>query len=461
MPQSVDKDFLLKYDKPGPRYTSYPTVHHFSDSFTEKDYISEIEKSNIQGDRNISLYLHIPYCPNHCLYCGCTTEHSYDDRLVSDYISALKAEIKKTSSYIDTDRPVTMIHFGGGTPNFLSGETIMDIMEMLSSTFSLSETTEIAMECQPALVSEEQISQLYNAGINRLSFGVQDTNKDVLKKAARKPSLLSLPELMEKCRKTGFKNINLDFIYGLPGQTVDSFKETMRNAAALEPDRIVTFSYAHVPWVMEHQKELEKYTMPGPDEKIQMLINTLELMEHSGYAFIGMDHFAKKSDSLTKALEDGNLHRNFQGYTTRDKTGQVYAFGSSGISQLSSCYVQNIKTSREYIQTVKTGSLPVLRGYRLTEENIFRKYIISELMCNWQLDFEKTAGEFSITKDEVLGRLESELEEVKCFEEDDLISLELPDRIRIINRGRLIVRNIAMVFDPLLKNDKKGYSRTV
>jgi oxygen-independent coproporphyrinogen-3 oxidase len=456
-----EKEILLKYDRPGPRYTSYPTAPYFKEGYTTEEHIRQIERSNREGDKNISLYLHIPFCPRRCLYCGCTTEHFQTSDYISTYIHSMLKELDMIASHIDPRRNVTMVHWGGGTPNSLHIDHIRKIMDRIRTIFNFSPCVEIAMECDPSLLSEKNVVELRQSGINRLSLGVQDLNRDVLLTVNRRPSKIPLEHLIPYCRQTGMDSINLDFIYGLPGQTVNGFRKTISKAVQLNPDRLVTFSYAHVPWIKKHQKILEQRNLPGPDEKITMLIDSLNALTDAGYVFIGMDHFARTDDPLVQALRNGTLHRNFQGYTTRDTTGQVYAFGSSGISQLNNVYSQNHKTSRKYIGDLESNGLPLERGYILTDEDKFRRRIISEIMCNGRLNFNDLNREFHTDTPELLEKLEKELEDLRDFETDDLIEFHLPDEICVTPRGRLIVRNIAMIFDPRLKEQAIRYSRTV
>ncbi|MFC1585787.1 oxygen-independent coproporphyrinogen III oxidase [Fibrobacterota bacterium] len=457
----IDREFLLKYDKPGPRYTSYPPAPHFRKDYSEKECLKQIKKSNIEGNKNISLYIHIPFCPRQCRYCGCTTEHFRKSDYIKSYVQAVMKEMDMVCRHLDLSRPVTMIHWGGGSPNSIYMDNIRLIMEKIAATFKLAENVEIAMECEPSLITEAGLHDLSQAGINRLSFGVQDLNAEVLRIVNRRPSKIPLKKLIPLCRDIGFENINLDFIYGLPGQTVDSFKETITKAVELDADRLVTFSYAHVPWIKEHQKQLEKYPLPGPEEKISMLLNSLDIITGAGYEFIGMDHFARKDDPLSHALQQGNLHRNFQGYATRETTGQVYAFGASGISQFHNAYIQNRKTSESYMKAVKRGDLPLECGYTLTEEDKFRRFIITEIMCNSFLDIDLLCQKFNMERDAVLHKLENEYLVLKKFKTDNLVECTHNGNIKVTSRGRLVVRNIAMVFDPLLQKKKARYSRTV
>ena len=308
----ISSEFLNKYNVSGPRYTSYPPANFFNGDFTTADYKAQIKASNGQDPANISLYIHIPFCPQRCHFCGCTTVIAQKKSTVERYIDAVKQEIRNVSSLIDLNRKVTQIHWGGGTPNSISMHFIREIMDCIKEIFVIDEKAEIAMECSPAYLDYTHIDQLAEMGFNRMSLGIQDFREDVLKAVNRLASKHPVKELVAYLRAKGFHGINLDFIYGLPLQTVKSFAETLRQAIDIRPDRIVTFSYAHVPWVKEAQKQLETIGLPSADEKMTMLINTIRQMEKSGYISIGIDHFALPDDELARHLNIRNCTGTFR-----------------------------------------------------------------------------------------------------------------------------------------------------
>ena len=456
----VNNEFLNKYNVSGPRYTSYPPANFFNTGFAVADYIAQIKASNNQTPENISLYVHIPFCPQRCHFCGCTTVIAQKKSIVERYIDAVKLEIKNVSSLLDLNRKVTQIHWGGGTPNSISMNFIREIMDTIKETFILDPNAEIAMECSPAYLEFSHIDQLAEMGFNRMSIGIQDFREDVLKAVNRAPSKHPVKELVAYLRTKGFHGINLDFIYGLPLQTVESFAETLQQAIEIRPDRIVTFSYAHVPWVKEAQKQLEKFGLPSAEEKMSMLINTMNQMEKSGYVSIGIDHFALPDDELAKAFKNKKLHRNFQGYCTLETTGQVYGFGASSISQLWGAYAQNIKDFVPYTKAIEETGFAIERGYALNRDEQIVRAVINSIMCNGLLVFEEIADQFEITVEELKQVIQMDPAKFVDFILDDLMYLD-NKQIKIHDNGLLFARNIAMALDPALNKGENIYSKTV
>ncbi len=456
----ISEKLLEKYNKPVPRYTSYPPANHFNEKIDGRKYIEMVKESNTGKPENIAFYIHIPYCQKICFYCGCNSCKltSSDEHL--KYHEALKKEIAMVSRHISKSRKVTQIHFGGGTPNSVSVNLISEIVDIIRSTFLMSADAEIAIECNPALLDREYVDQLKNAGFNRFSLGIQDFNEAVLKKVNRDPSKLPLDELMSHIR-AGNSNIavNLDFIYGLPGQDSDSFAETIRKAASLKPDRLVTFSYAHVPWMKPNQKKLEKYGLPGPTEKIEMFLAGYNYLKNNGYKPVGFDHYVLPGDELYRSLRSNMLHRNFQGYCTRKTTGQVYAFGVSAISQLDQGYVQNVKAVRDYIIMLENDSLPAEKGILLTDREKAVREFITHLMCNKQIstDMVDNISGTNLVMEDVMTINQDELGE---FEADGLIEID-NGQIKVTEKGSMFVRNIAASLDPAYKPGKNKYSKSV
>jgi oxygen-independent coproporphyrinogen-3 oxidase len=366
----MDFQLLKKYNKPGPRYTSYPPATFFHTEYNNDIYIQNIKNSNFEKPENISLYIHLPFCPRLCHFCGCNTIIMQKQDVVSDYINALIKEITTVARELDKKRTVTQIHWGGGTPNSIPLKYIDQVMSEIVKMFSVDKKAEIAMECSPAYLEFEDIAKLKEIGFNRLSLGVQDFNEDVLKLVNRKPSKHPIEDLVSNMKELGFDGVNIDLIYGLPKQTTESFKKSIEKAIKISPDRIVTFSYAHVPWVKSAQKQLEKIGLPTPEEKLEMFGIAYDLLTQNGYISIGMDHYAKPEDELSSALMSKMLHRNFQGYCTKTTTGQVYGFGSSSISQMHGAYSQNLKDIKKYITSVEKTGLAVERGYELTNNDL-------------------------------------------------------------------------------------------
>ncbi|PWD98228.1 oxygen-independent coproporphyrinogen III oxidase [Marinilabilia rubra] len=455
----IDKTLLDKYNLPLPRYTSYPPATFFNEEFTASDYIKAVEESNYEQPRAISLYLHIPFCTQLCFYCGCNTHISRNNTLYEDYIDALIREITLVAEHIDLSRRVTQIHWGGGTPNALNMDQVDRIMDAIYKHFQTDQNTEIAMECNPAYLTEEYIDRLLKKGFNRISLGIQDFDKKILLAVNREPSAMPISQIINLFR-AGDASVNLDFIYGLPYQTPESFTKSIEQAIEARPDRIVTFSYAHVPWVKSHQKTLEKNGIPGPDEKMKMFESGRKAMLQAGYISIGMDHFALPEDQLSVALKNRTLHRNFQGYCTRETTGQVYAFGMSAISQLHNAYAQNTKNIPRYIEAIKNGSLPIEKGYRTDETDVAVREVINEVMCNNRLNWQEVASRINKTADELKSITGFNPEQLKPLADDELVTFDKIE-INVTEKGRFLIRNIAALFDPKLKTAKKQFSKTI
>ena len=455
----IDKKLLEKYNLPLPRYTSYPPATFFHEEFTASDYIKAVEESNNEQPKAISLYIHIPFCTQLCFYCGCTTHISRNNTLYEDYIDALIKEIDLIAEHIDLSRPVTQIHWGGGTPNALNMDQVERIMNAIYRHFRTDASTEIAMECNPAYLTVKYIDQLLKTGFNRISLGIQDFDKKILLAVNREPSAMPISQIINLLRAGG-ASVNLDFIYGLPYQTPESFTKSIEQAIDARPDRIVTFSYAHVPWVKNHQKTLEKNGIPGPDEKMKMFEKGRKVMLDAGYIPIGMDHFALPEDQLSVALDNRTLHRNFQGYCTRETTGQVYAFGMSAISQLHHAYAQNTKNIPKYIEAINKGQAPIEKGYKTDKTDVAVREVINEIMCNNRLNWEEVAARIHQSADGLKTLTGFDPEQLKPLSEDKLVTFD-QNEINVTAKGRFLIRNIAALFDPKLKTAKKQFSKTI
>jgi oxygen-independent coproporphyrinogen-3 oxidase len=457
----IPEHLLEKYNSPVPRYTSYPPANYFTDEVTESQYIEAVKDSNKRNPRNISIYIHIPFCKKLCHYCGCNALPLATMDAMENYVTALKQEIRMVAAMIDKDRKVSQIHYGGGTPNVLPVEWIAEINELIYALFKLTDQPEIAIECNPAHLSFEYIDQLKKAGFNRFSIGIQDFNKDILKTVNRDPSELPVGELLQKI-KSGSEHIavNLDFIYGLPGQTVESFLDSIRKAVAIRPDRLVTFSYAHVPWVKKAQKILDKIGLPTGELKMKMFSESHDFLLANGYKSIGLDHYVLESDELYQALLNKSLHRNFQGYCTRQTTGQVYAFGVSSISQLEKGYAQNIKSVKGYIESINSGHLPIEKGYMLSGDEIIVREVINQLMCNMHINWQELADRLNITQEVLKHAITYDSEALLKFEADGIL-LMTPEGLEMTETGTLFSRNVAASFDPLTNTQSKQFSKPV
>ncbi len=457
---SVSSEFLNKYNVSGPRYTSYPPANFFNNAFEVSDYIDELKASNTQTPKDISLYIHIPFCPCRCHFCGCSTVIAQKQSVVERYIAAMKLEISNVSAHLNLRRKVTQIHWGGGTPNSIEMRFIREIMDHIRSIFTISEKAEIAMECSPAYLEFTDIDELSDMGFNRMSLGIQDFRADVLKVVNRMGPKYPVNEIVEYLRTKNFRGINLDFIYGLPLQTPESFTETLKQAIAIRPDRIVTFSYAHVPWVKKAQKQLEKIGLPGPEEKMEMLVNSIAQLEAAGYVSIGIDHFVLPDDDLAIAFKEKKLHRNFQGYCTLETTGQVYGFGASSIGQFWGAYAQNIKEFPKYIEAIEESGYAIERGYKLSKEEQIIRTIVNSIMCNGLLVFEDIAEQFNMTSAEIKELVRFDPSNFNDFIDDGLMILN-DSQVTVLDKGFIFARNIAMALDPAYNQSENIYSKTV
>ena len=457
----INRELLEKYNNPVPRYTSYPPANFFTEEFGPADYLKAIDDSNQWNPQNISIYIHIPFCLKMCFFCGCNSYALRQAEVVEAYHKALIQEIKMVTARLDKNRKVSQIHYGGGTPNAIPVEYLQEINELLFSTFEFIPEPEIAIEVNPAYLTYEQMTGLKKAGFNRFSLGIQDFNDEVLDTVNRDKAALPVKEIIAFLKlDSPSMAVNLDFIYGLPKQTAVNFSETIRKAIELKPDRLVTFSYAHVPWVSKIQKKLEKEGLPAPDEKIKMYEAAYSLMTQNGYEAIGMDHYANAADELTVARQNKQLHRNFQGYCTRRTTGQVYAFGVTGISQLEGVYAQNTKSIDEYIAKINQGELTTIKGYTLSKQQVVVREVITELMCNEQIVWSRLGEILGMTSEEVKKQTTYNPELLQQFATDGLITLS-DEKIQITEDGQLFIRNVAASFDPLIQAGQTNFSKPV
>lgn len=450
----INRDLLTKYNAKLPRYTSYPPANYFTKQFTQDHYLMSVEDSNFQHPKAISLYFHIPFCPKICFYCGCNAYQMEKKDTIDAYVSALLTEVDLVAARIDFNRLVTQVHFGGGTPNAVGLTYIKRIMEHVHRKFDFVDNAEIAMECNPAYLTENYVDGLHELGFNRISLGIQDFDTKVTDAVNRESSKLPVQDLVHILKGRDFK-VNLDFIYGLPFQTKASFSESILQAVKIRPDRLVTFSYAHVPWAKKNQEKMEQFELPNPELKTDMFEAALNITKDAGYEFVGLDHFTLPEDELTIAVNERKLHRNFQGYCTRETTGQVYAFGVTGISQLNKAYSQNTYSIKEYIESLKNYELPVTKGYLLSADEMLIRDAINEIMCNramtWSnLQNHKNAKERLILNNELLLQLQ----------DDDLIE-QNKEGIFVTEQGRFFLRNIASAFDANLDVGSKKFSSTV
>ena len=450
---------IQKYNIPVPRYTSYPPANYFHENFSEEDYINAVKESNTAQPSHISFYLHIPFCRHLCHYCGCNSFPMMKQENIDQYVKALFKEIGKIKPLLNKDRKIAQIHYGGGTPTVLPVHILKELNEFLLDGFNTIDKPEIAIECHPGYLDEKYWMDLTEAHFNRFSLGIQDFNDDVLKTVNRRPSLLPIKDIFQILRAAGAR-INMDFIYGLPLQTIEGFRNTISKAIELNPDRLVTFSYAHVPWVSKRQLILEKAGLPDTHTKKKMFEEASRLLIDSNYQAVGMDHFVRSDDELYQALQANQLHRNFQGYCTRRTTGQVYAFGVTGIGQLNSAYIQNVKTISEYIDLVNKEKLPVNKGYLLSKNEQITRAVIESLMCNYAIYWDDLASHLNIPTEQIKQAIRYNTKELQEFAFDGLITYT-EDYILMTDKGKLFVRNVAASLDKLMVNTTRKFSKPV
>jgi len=453
---NIDFEKFSKYSRPGPRYTSYPTALEFNSDFKYDEYINFLETSK----EKLSLYVHLPFCRSACYFCGCNVVFTSKEEKLSRYIEYLKKEIDILATHIDTNREVIQFHFGGGTPTFYKAFELDEIVTYIKSKFTnWSKNAEISCEIDPRFFNEDQMKVFKKHGFNRISFGVQDLDEKVQKEIHRVQPLELTKNAVELARKYGIKSINVDFIYGLPYQTLEGFSKTLELSTQLNPDRVAVFNYAHVPWLMKTMRKFDETTLPTPDVKLQIFKHTIDFFEGNGYKMVGMDHFAKPEDELFGAIAKGELHRNFQGYTTKGGANLV-GIGLTSIGEGSRYYAQNTKDMKVYEARLDDGKLPFDRGVVLSDDDFLRKAVIMELMANFSIDMNRVNKEHNIEFKTYFADALNALEE---FVEAKLVTIA-DNKITVSTTGTLLIRNIAMPFDAYMKKygaSKKSFSKTV
>jgi oxygen-independent coproporphyrinogen III oxidase len=459
MPLSVTGDLLRKYDRPGPRYTSYPTAVEFNESFTPARYREHLQAANAAAEP-LSLYVHIPFCEERCTFCGChviITRHH--DRAVS-YLDYLDREIDLLAAALPDRRRLIQYHWGGGTPTYLTSAEIRRLQAKVRQHFTVDADAEVAIEIDPRVTSREQVDTLRELGFNRLSMGVQDFTPEVQEAINRRQTEVETRELYAYARSAGFGSINLDLIYGLPLQTLATFRRNLDAVIALRPDRVACYSFAHVPWIRGHQKQIEIDTLPAPELKIELFAAAMDAFREAGYRQIGMDHFALPEDELAQASDRGTLHRNFMGYTTK-VASDMLGVGVSAIGDVRGAFAQNEKKLSTYYQALEAGEFPIERGFELSPDDLIRRQVIMQLMCNFALDKAAVSRRFAIDFDAYFA---PELAELAAGPQTEGFVRLTPERIEVTPLGQLFVRNVCMTFDAYLrrpKGEKPVFSRTV
>ncbi len=456
---------LMKYDVCGPRYTSYPTALQFSEQFTEQDYLQQVQASNQHPlPKPLSLYLHIPFCRQLCYYCGCNKIITHKTSMVEEYLEYLYREIEMQGRHFADDRLVQQIHFGGGTPTYLKPSQLREILEVVAQAFHLGlpDSLEIGIEIDPRSVTAQSVTELVETGFNRVSVGVQDFDSDVQAAINRVQSKQQVEAVVKHARQAGVKSVSLDIIYGLPLQTKSGFVRTLDQVIDLRPDRIALYNYAHMPDRIPSQRLISSDAIPSRDEKMSIFTQSIERLTSAGYVYIGMDHFALPEDSLAKAMKNGGLQRNFQGYSTHAEC-DVVGLGLSAISRVNDSYSQNFGELSRYKTRIDSAELPIAKGLTLTEEDNIRADVIHAIMCKGEVDFSALGSQHNIF---FQPHFQDELARLSELEKDGLV-LETDSGFSVTETGRLFLRNIAMEFDAYLNQNtiheshKPRYSRTL
>jgi oxygen-independent coproporphyrinogen-3 oxidase len=453
----VDLELVQKYNVAGPRYTSYPPATKFTDTLTWPELAERILQNN-RTERDLSLYYHIPFCETLCWYCGCTTVITLNHGQAQTYIDYLDKEMAQMSTLIGPRRKAVQLHWGGGSPTFLSPDEIRKLGESIHRHFNFSDDLEAGVEIDPRRLTRDHITALHEVGFNRASLGVQDFEPKVQEAVHRIQPREMTEQVLGWVRELGFTSVNFDLIYGLPHQTVESFNRTLDIVLSLQPDRLAVFSYAHVPWVKPAQKILEQKILPSPEVKLQLLKLVIErLTENNRYVYIGMDHFARPNDELALAQKGKQLQRNFQGYSTR-AGADIYSFGMSAISQIPDAYWQNEKDLKKYYAALDVGRHPLSRGYLVSDEDKVRRETIMRVMCDLSLDYTAMSQRLGF---DFASHFEREIEVLAPFEADGLVKRSTTG-LEVTDTGRLFIRNIAMCFDnTLAPAGERKHSRTI
>lgn len=454
---SIPNHLAKKYSVIGPRYTSYPTAPTWSD-IDNSEHLGWLE-DNRNSQRELSLYIHIPFCRERCLYCGCNVVITRQQSASKDYLTYILKEIDSLGKYRDGNKKIAQLHFGGGTPNFLLNEEFEQIMEALNKNFHFTDDSEIGIEIDPCTTRPQQLDFLTGIGVNRLSLGVQDFDTRVQEAVNRVQSKEITLQHLQKARSLGIQGINFDLIYGLPYQTVKSFQETVDAVIEMRPDRLAVYNFGYLPEKMIHQRKIKPDMLPDLQIKMDILLDTINRFSQAGYRYIGMDHFALPEDELSKAQVDRTLYRNFMGYTPKSDV-DLYGIGVTSISEFEDCFIQNQKRLKDYKKAIEENGIAGSKGIKLSADDKKRKWTIMKLICHFHLDFNEFEESFGVSFQE---NFSPEMERLNELESDGLIRVE-PDCIKVIDHGQIIVRNVCMVFDSYLaKPDqpKVKYSNTL
>ena len=451
-----DRELIASLPASGPRYTSYPTADRFYNEFQQPEYIATLENTLSGSLKPISLYVHIPFCNVICYYCGCNKVITKDTRKADEYLTYLEKEMALLAPHLHGKHKLAQLHFGGGTPTFLSDEQLERVFAMIREHFELLPDGEYSIEIDPRKVSRESVFKLGKLGFNRMSVGIQDFDPKVQAAVNRIQTVEETRNVIEAAREAGFKSISVDLIYGLPHQSVESIKPTLETVLSLSPDRLALYHYAHLPHIFKPQRRIDTNAVPSSEEKLDILQYAVHLLDERGYVFIGMDHFAKPEDELAIALREGRLQRNFQGYSTYADCDLV-AIGVSSIGKIGDTYSQNERDLEQYYAALDNNRLPIMRGFQLSDDDVMRRQIIQDLMCRFALELSDYRADFA-------EYFAEEIPDLQRIAELGLIEWQ-PETgsLKVTPKGRFLIRNIAMIFDYYLrhKETKAKYSQTV
>jgi oxygen-independent coproporphyrinogen-3 oxidase len=464
----ISEDLIRRFDSLGPRYTSYPTADRFQADFNASAYLAALDKrratngsfaANNAGSEPapLSVYIHIPFCSSLCYYCACNKVITKDRSKSTVYLQYLQKELQLIRPHLSQRESISQLHLGGGTPTFLNDDELSFLMLMLRRKFDFTTDAEISIEIDPRTVNRETLALLRELGFNRISLGVQDFDDDVQKAIHRLQPYEMVERTVLDSRELGFGSTNFDLIYGLPKQTIDSFSRTLDRVLTLSPERIALYNYAHLPTRFKAQRRIAEQDLPTAEQRLQIFLMSLQRLLAAGYVYIGLDHFAKPSDSLALAALDQSLHRNFQGYTTRAECDLI-ALGVSAIGKIGDAYVQNYRDLKDYYAALDENRLPVEKGLQLNQDDVLRKEVIMSLMCSQPLDFKQIERDYHINFHEYFA---PELAQIKTYAESGLIDLD-QSGVRVTPKGRLFVRAVGMAFDRYLaQRTQANYSRLI
>jgi len=446
----IDPDLIRKHGGSGPRYTSYPTADRFVEAFDAAAYRHWLQNRNVGGfARPLGLYVHLPFCGTICYYCGCNKIVTKDHGRSAKYLKYLQREIRLLADCLGGDRAIGQMHWGGGTPTFLADAELAELMRMLRSAFDFAKQGEYAIEIDPRTVTPERVALLARLGFNRISLGVQDFDPEVQHAIHRVQGFEETQGVIRAAREHGFRSVNVDLIYGLPKQTLEGFSQTLDQVIRCDPDRIALYSYAHLPTLFKPQRRIAEADMPAPETKLGLLTTAIGRLDSAGYAYIGMDHFAKPGDDLALAQRQGRLTRNFQGYSTAGDA-DILGLGVSAISTIGPVHAQNVRTLDEYYARLDSGTLPVMRGIELGADDLVRHAVIQALVCHFEVSKEAISIAHLVDFD---GYFAAELSQLEEMEKESLVTID-EEWITVTPQGRLLVRAVCAVFDRYLRADR-------